>query len=521
VRKEIKMSYCKITKKWLPASEMQIAKDAYGDECLISKEVEIHTCTECGCEFFFSTESSKEFCTDDYDTCLCYECRRDYSRCNDCGQLTRDDDITEVDGNYVCEGCLSDNYALCEECDEWHSLRETFTINDKCVCYDCRRNHYTRCYHCEKWIRNDDVYRTEDDYPLCQSCYEDDTYTCINCGSSFYSEDSLIYNEDDCEYYCESCYDSQNGAINNYSYKPYPNFRRTAEDDFNPIEYFGFEIEVEGDRKYANEFLEEYGDTNKNDLYLKKDGSVDGFEIVTHPMTRNWFYEVFVPKMTRGMNFLRRKGFRGHNRCGIHIHVSTKAITHDMLSKMINLIFQKNKKHQELWLAITQRKHWAMKQWCSIEPDDLFSKKSLHETIKQYKKEKRDYKPMLGDKRYLAINTRNINTIEFRMFNSNTRPERIIKNAQVIFSLIDFTKTKIKVSMKNYLRFIEDHRKDYKELYDFLIEKHIYIPKLSLERLLELSAEDNNEVQKYIQSLSATQNLTVDESDNEGDIQCA
>jgi glutaredoxin-related protein len=128
---------------------------------------------------------------------------------------------------------------------------------------------------------------------------------------------------------------------------------------------------------------------------------------------------------------------------------------------------------------------------------------------------------MLGDERYLAINTRNINTIEFRMFNSNTRPERIIKNAQVIFSLIDFTKTKIKVSMKNYLRFIEDHRKDYKELYDFLIEKHIYIPKLSLERLLELSAEDNNEVQKYIQSLSATQNLTVDESDNEGDIQCA
>jgi len=121
----------------------------------------------------------------------------------------------------------------------------------------------------------------------------------------------------------------------------------------------------------------------------------------------------------------------------------------------------------------------------------------------------------------LAINTQNTNTIEFRMFNSNTRPERIIKNAQVIFSLIDFTKTKTRVSMKNYLKFIEDHRKDYKELYDFLIEKHIYIPKLSLERLQELAKDDNSEIQKYIQSLSATQDLSVDYDDNEGDIQCA
>lgn len=516
------MSYCKVTKQWLPVSEMQIAKDAYGNEHLISKEVEIHTCTECGCEFFFRSPLDETFLTDDNDTCLCGDCRDEYSRCDYCGDLAKRENMTiTANGDFVCQFCLEEEYLLCSECGEWHLIKDTYEIDDEVICRDCRNNNYTKCYHCDKWIKNEDAYTTRDEYTLCQSCFYSETYECHECGECFYSDSNQIYDEDEDCYYCESCYDSQSGAINNYSYKPYPNFRRTADDGIEPIEYFGFEIEVEGDRKYANEFLEEYGDTNKNDLYLKKDGSVDGFEIVTHPMTRNWFYEVFVPKMTRGMNFLRKRGFRGHNRCGIHIHVSTKAITHDMLSKMIDLVFQKNKKHQELWLAITQRKHWAMKQWCSIEPDDLFSKKSLHEIIKQYKKEKRTYKPMLGDKRYLAINTRNVNTIEFRMFNSNTRPERIIKNAQVIFSLIDFTKTKTRVSMKNYLKFIEDHRKDYKELYDFLIEKHIYIPELSLERLQELAKEENSEIQKYIQSLSATQDLSVDYDDNEGDIQCA
>lgn len=513
------MSYCKITKQYYPASEMKIVNDPMGKKVSVHKDVETYTCDECGLEFVFMPYNWKGYNIDSQDKIICSNCRDDYFKCDECGEFHPVGDEIEIDGECFCPTCVEENYYICDECGKYVHRDDTTAVDGNIVCDSCLESEYIKCDHCERYVRIGDSYDTADDYHLCSSCYSDITYECGDCGEVFYREP--YWDEDEDMYVCDNCRDYGSRCINNYSYKPGPRFRRTAEDGDDPKEYFGFEIEVEGDREYAHNFLEHYGDTEENDLYLKKDGSVDGFEIVTHPMTRNWFYEVFVPKMTRGMNFLREHHFRGHNRAGIHIHVSSVAISNTMLNKMIHLLFQKNKHNQELWLAITQRKRKAMKDWCSIDPDDIYSKKTITKSLKEYGIAGREYKPLIGSGRYLAINTLNFHTVEFRIFNSNTRPERIIKNAQVIFSLIDFTKTKRKVSMKNYLKFIEEHRKDYKELYDFLIEKHIYIPELSLERLQELAKEDNSEMQKYIQSLSATQDLSVDYDDNEGNIQCA
>ena len=44
--------------------------------------------------------------------------------------------------------------------------------------------------------------------------------------------------------------------------------------------------------------------------------------------------------------------------------------------------------------------------------------------------------------RYIAMNcSPNNKTVEFRIFNSSTRVERILKNYEIVFSLIDFTNT--------------------------------------------------------------------------------
>lgn len=513
------MSYCKITKQYYPASEMKIANDPMGKKVLVHKDVETYTCDECGLEFVFMPYNWKGYNLDSQDKTICSNCRDDYYRCDECGEFHPVGDEIEIKGECYCPTCVEENYYICDECGEYVHIDDATKVDCNIVCDRCLEYEYIKCEHCGRYVRIGDSYDTADGYHLCSSCYSDTTYECGECGDVFYREP--YWDDDEDMYVCDNCRSYGSRCINNYSYKPGPRFRRTAEDGDDPKEYFGFEIEVDGDREYAYDFLVHYGDTEEYDLYLKRDGSVDGFEIVTHPMTRNWFYEVFVPKITKGMDFLRKHHFRGHNRAGIHIHVSSVAISNTMLNKMIHLLFQKNKHNQELWLAITQRKKNAMKDWCSIDPDDIYSKKYITKRLKEYEITGREYKPPLGNKRYLGINTQNYHTVEFRIFNSNTRPERIIKNAQVIFSLIDFTKTKRKVSMKNYLKFIEEHRKDYKELYDFLIEKHIYIPELSLERLQELAKEDNSEMQKYIQSLSATQDLSVDYDDNEGDIQCA
>lgn len=496
---------------------MVIRNTPAGEKVLVHKNVKVYTCDDCGLEYVLMPYNYVGYFINN-DMVLCTECRENYFRCDECGGFYSLDDEITIDGVSYCRECKDALFYVCDECGEYVHRDNVNIINDVAVCDRCLEEEYTKCDHCERYFRNSDINDTADDYNLCNSCYSDYTYECGDCGEVFYREP--YWDDDEDMYICDNCRDYGSRCINNYSYKPTPKFKRTAEDGDNPKEYFGFEIEVEGDREYAHDFLVHYGDTEENDLYLKRDGSVDGFEIVTHPMTRNWFYEVFVPKITRGMNFLREHNFRGHNRAGIHIHVSNDAINAKMLNKMITLLFQKNEHNKKLWLAITQRKKTEMEHWCSIDPEKIFDKKNLRKKIYEYEQVGQVAKPPLGSSRYLAINT-GYSTTEFRIFNSNTRPERIIKNAQVIFSLIDFTKTKQPVSMKNYLRFIEANRKDYKELYDFLIEKHIYIPELSLERLQELAKEDNSEMQKYIASLSATQDLTVSEYDNEGDIQCA
>ena len=511
------MSYCPITKQYYPASEMKIVNDPMGKKVLVHKDVGIYKCDECGSEFVFMPYHWKGYNISTSEV-LCSNCRENYFKCDECGEFHLIDNEFVIDGVSYCRECKDEFFYVCEECGEYVHRNDVNIIDNVAVCDRCLNEEYTECDHCGRYFRNSDINDTTDDYNLCDGCYSSYTYECGDCGGVFYREP--YWDDEEEMYLCNSCMPNSAKYINNYSYKPVPKFRRTADDGDNPIEYFGFEIEVEGNKDYAKSFLEHYGDTEENDLYLKKDGSVDGFEIVTHPMTRNWFYEVFVPKMTRGMNYLREHNFRGHNRAGIHIHVSNNAINAKMLNKMIALLFQKNEHNKKLWLAITQRKKAEMEHWCSIDPDKILDKKILRKQIYAYERDGQVSKPPLGSSRYLAINT-GYSTTEFRIFNSNTRPERIIKNAQVIFSLIDFTKTKQPVSMKNYLRFIEANRKDYKELYDFLIEKHIYIPELSLERLQELAKEDNSEMQKYIQSLSATQDLSVDYDDNEGDIQCA
>lgn len=403
--------------------------------------------------------------------------------CGNCGEVVVGDGFLEDNnGRIYCQICQEDECYACQDCGDIifpHEAR--YHVGDGCICSSCRDENYIFCDRCNALEHNDCAYRTEDGYDLCEHCWENYTTFCEECDRRFLNEDNMVYDEENECYLCKSCYENTKRTINNYSFKPNPIFLKLEKDGKNPKEFFGFEIEVEGDKDKAYDFLLEFGDIHGDNIYLKHDGSVEGFEIVTHPMTRNYYYEAFKDNLEKGMRFLAKKGFSGHNCGGIHIHVSKNAISDDQLAKLVILLYPKTIKVYRQWLAITQRKERKMEEWSTMDPDRLDYGK--RETVERAKS---GYTKINDERRYHAINTQNNNTIEFRIFNSNLRIERITKNAEVIFSLLDFTNTSKLPTMTNYLNFVCENKEKYMYLYNFLLEKKIWQTKEQKEATKEI-----------------------------------
>lgn len=480
------MSFCKISRAYYPVSEMVVACETPNKQILVHKS-EAERCEECG-ELHVKRSMYK---TEDGYVCeKCFqECN--YHVCADCKIAIPDfDSVYKGDDEYVCEDC-AENYARCSFCGRLTDDYESDN-NGTIACSDCLESEIRRCEHCGGLT--DDPFTTVDDYTLCAYCYDNHTGSCDECGDVFYREDNIEYDEDEDRYLCSRCIESEQAqAIHKYSYKPNPKFRKLEKEKDNN-EYFGFEIEVEGNCIYAKEFLEKVNKETEL-VYLKYDGSVSGFEIVTHPMSRGYFYEEFVPRLTEGMEFLRQVGFRGHNRAGIHIHVSSSSISAKMLKNIVNLMYQNKEEHRTTWRKIVQRKQYELDRWASMRPETLNNKTkaSTYKQIDLYDSLGRYPKPLIGSSRYSAINTSNDQTVEFRVFNSNTRIERIVKNAEVIFSLLDYAKTSKPMFLHRYLDFVFNKKDKYKEFCDFLVEKDIYNPMVKYSQLTLNIDEDNDE----------------------------
>lgn len=456
------MSYCRISNTYFKASEGVVAKNYDGEKLLVSPMAHTFRCNDCGDLLVFDLHCSGNFVHDNHSNYLCQNCEDDWFICDECGYFVRESDSHSTRNGDVCDECFD--------------------------------RHYSTCDHCDEAIRTSDLRTTENGYQLCSECCDYNTRHCDACGNLFYTEvdaGEWSGDEDDESWYCHDCLNS-NTRIFNYSYKPYPSFYKTYDED-NCVEYFGLEIEVSGSQSCAPGFIAAYG-KNVKDLYMKKDGSVSGFEIVTHPMTRKYFYEEFIPKLKDGFSYLAREGFRAHNKGGIHIHVSKNAITAEQLQKLVMLLYPKTRKQKQTWLSLTQRREYELDRWCSMSDDGLINTKK--EVIKGIESKWDDIvDPDEHDCRYTALNTQNSKTIEFRIFNSNLRIERVIKNAQIVFSLLDFTNTEKLPTLSNYMNFIKDNQENYKELYEFIKEKNIWQFKEQREKIKQIATFVSNELE--------------------------
>lgn len=500
------MSYCKFTKQWLPAEEMLTAVDGEtGKKVLIAPTVETFFCEECG------KEVTGESIRTGNGICVCKHClEEEYEKCYWCESYHKKFYINIIQGKNICDNCIDECF-YCKDCGErLLPDAELIEVRDgRYICENCRNN-YVTCCQCNELISYSNACEDDDDNYYCRDCFDEYTRECCECGVIRHIDEMNYCND---EWYCSDC--EPNNLIREYGYDPEFHFLKTLKDkkdNLQPKEYFGIEAEYAGDESYVEKFSDIVQDYNEEMVYFKHDGSVDGFEIVSQPMTRNYIYEVFKPNFEKGLQYLKDMGFKGHNYGGIHIHISSKAVSYKQLKNMIKLIYANNTNSKLFWLKVSQRRKSELEQWASIDKQKLGDElnydkytqklyrikdklqqsykkpellkkinqkitkennKYIFKTLRQYEEEERTAKPYLSDSRYMAINTRNYNTIEIRIFNSNLRIERVMKNFEVVFSLLDFTATDEMPVLRNYIKFIMKNKDKYTYLADFLIEKNI------------------------------------------------
>lgn len=381
---------------------------------------------------------------------ICNGCLdKDYIKCADCGEYHKKDDMYYIEDiqEYVCNDCYeSECYFCCEDCGKFYSGELNWIADlEICVCNNCLDKNYTQCSDCGHWFRS--VAVANYDTAICDVCWESGNWSvCEGCGEII-RIDCGYWGDDDC-FYCENCINNHNnGVINQYhSFNDWDYRYESDEQNTTNDVYYGFEIEVSGDTDYA----EQVDNKLCGRAVLMKDGSVEGFEIVTDPMTKKYYYNSFMPILEDTMEYLKENRFKGHNAGGIHIHVSENACNNwEGIKTLLNY------NNIDLWLKLTQRKEFKLQQWAQ-----LYSKMFDGEGT-----------------RYQALNYDNrTNTYEFRIFNSNLRVERITKNFEIVLSLIDFVNNNIVTNysdIKRYIKFVKDNKKQYQNLYNFMIEKEI------------------------------------------------
>lgn len=404
---------------------------------------------------------------------VCDDCDPDnYAICDDCGELVeKDRTYTTHDNRIICENCYESNdYFTCERCGKIVEDCHIVHIKDteEYVCEECAYENYYQCMECGEWYSSEKIITDSEGQHLCEDCYCDNYYTCADCGE-FVHQNYACWDEATDEMYCEYCYSTNIGSqiINSY----HSNNDWTVHLTENELDIYmsdkltlGLEIEVAGDTSCAEGFM----DKIDNDLiYLERDGSVEGFEIITQPMTRQYATELFEDKISKGFEFLKENNFKGHNAGGIHIHVGLPYDKElDFMScllKLKKLLYNLPPHLQDLLLLISQRKSDALKRWS----DNMYYRKLTLQNC------------TLQSNRYELLNIDSrTRTLEFRMFNSNLRTERIMKNIEVVLSLLDYVETYYTVEMydKNlftWLDYVKRNEEKYPNLVAFINEDKI------------------------------------------------
>ena len=271
------------------------------------------------------------------------------------------------------------------------------------------------CEDCSAPLANDDVVRIAPysmDRHICSSCY--DYYReCAYCGEMFRPGPY----DDFC---CEECYEeyqrehrTSEDVIHPYSYTPEEWMYHTTG---NCERFFGIELEVK--QSSSGEDVDWFEKDEDECWYFQKyDSSIsDGTEIVFHPQTRDYFdksgYDL-ITELYNNFSYLSC-GTNSRIGSGMHVHIDRRAFNgDDAIRRFCELI---NVKYEKSLTEFSERTADELEEWAMFHPES----------------------PMQGAvDRYTAVNLRNDDTVEVRIFRTPARPQKVAEIIHLLDALVD------------------------------------------------------------------------------------
>ena len=351
----------------------------------------------------------------------CFECK---GNCDNCGYVKdRDDLVSNSSGSQMlCETC----HFSCEHCGDIESTQDLYDVDGSSWCVGCYENNTFYCDYCESSYPENYDSNYVQGRTACDSCYSEYCYYCDSCGESYEYDDPCGCDDDEREGR------ESNRSIHEYSYKPDPIFIGKNKHNL----FMGFELEMElGSSSNTRESADYASPRLEGVAYLKQDSSIsrngsDGFELVTHPHTLV-AYQDRSHTLWDTIDTLRDT-YNGRSwdteTCGLHIHISRAGFNGGAHTHRFIAFIYKNAPEM-IKLAGRKSDFARFNDVYAFDEYDrpIFSLK--HKLDRNMRSE-----------RYSAVNTQNASTLELRFFRGTMKPSGILSALELTEAVAEYTR---------------------------------------------------------------------------------
>lgn len=267
---------------------------------------------------------------------------------------------------------------------------------------------------------------------ICRSCISEDSRACGSCGSRGHYDD-MNYSDRHDEYYCNDseCYrehtrthliQSYHHTVNNLTFRSWSVNGVVRHRVQRNHPYIGLEVETNiRDEDNLNDAAEFFMEGIEDEyLVLKEDGSINGFEIVTHPADYRVHMEMFPFEKLRRLSEYGMNAWTNRD-TGIHVHISKNSFS--------------TGSHLYKFMTFHDRNQEAIRRFAGRTSNYAkFGRMPGDNRIAMAKGQMSNYD------RYVAVNIQPSATVELRYFRSSLRPATVKGIIQYSHALWQYTK---------------------------------------------------------------------------------
>ena len=322
-----------------------------------------------------------------------------------------------------------------------------------------------------------------DDYAICQSCGR-------------LAPKSEIMIDGDCESCVAGIY------VDEYHEWGGPMLFKSVDAEHDVKEYFGIEIETEGD--FSNiELVTRYQDI----WHLEEDGSLGegGFEMISQPMSWNYI-KLQEPRFKALFKSLANAGQKSHNgsSCGLHVHVSREAFKdEDAINRCLLIVHAFRRNMMEFGRRFDS-------EWARFTDIPLMPSES-------------DLNRIGSTGHNVAVNCGyhsdddNTDTIEFRFPKGSLNILTVMATIEFIKNIVELSNSdadKIQFQDLIYGDYVPDYIRVREERWHRYFDKGIELNllKLKLDKVVNRfcnDSEDERSLQCLVQAISAVSGRTI------------